>query len=365
MSLEAPREYAEIARYVAWTDDDARRVHAAAKTVLASTDELVDDFYEEIGKHPAAAAVIGDGAEMIARLKLSLRVWLRQLMEGPYDHDYVVLRSNVGRRHVAVGLDHRYAAAALARLRVGLQRVIVRGWEGGAVDLATTLISMNKRIDLDAAIIQKAYEEEYLAKQQSLSKENLQLRVALDRSTPPTTEMIGESPAMQAVYRLIDRAGPTDRPILVQGETGAGKELVARALHRASGVADRPLVTINCAALPEQLLESELFGHEKGAFTGAVTSKPGLFEVADGGTLFVDEIGELAPGLQAKLLRVLEDGALRRVGSVKEQKVSVRLIAATNRDPRRRGSRQPLSRGPVLPHQRAADPAPAAPRATG
>jgi transcriptional regulator with PAS, ATPase and Fis domain len=126
--------------------------------------------------------------------------------------------------------------------------------------------------------------------------------------------------------------GPTDKPILVQGESGTGKELVARALHDASHLADKPLVVINCAALPDTLLESELFGYEKGAFTGAVGMKPGLFEVADGGTLFIDEIGELAGELQAKLLRVLEDGTLRRVGSVKERRVHVRLIAATNRD---------------------------------
>jgi transcriptional regulator with PAS, ATPase and Fis domain len=120
--------------------------------------------------------------------------------------------------------------------------------------------------------------------------------------------------------------------VLIQGESGTGKELVAKALHRSSRFSDKPLVVINCAALPETLLESELFGHEKGAFTGAIASKPGLFEVADGGTLFIDEIGELAGGLQAKLLRVLEDGSLRRVGSVKERRVSVRLLAATNRD---------------------------------
>jgi transcriptional regulator with PAS, ATPase and Fis domain len=125
--------------------------------------------------------------------------------------------------------------------------------------------------------------------------------------------------------------GPTDKPILIQGESGTGKELVARALHEASPLADKPLVTINCAALPETLLESELFGYEKGAFTGASGMKPGLFEVADGGTMFIDEIGELALGLQAKLLRVLEDGTMRRVGSVKERRVQVRLIAATNR----------------------------------
>ncbi len=137
---------------------------------------------------------------------------------------------------------------------------------------------------------------------------------------------------MQEVFRLIERAGPTDKAILIQGESGTGKELVAKALQRASRRAEKPMVTINCAALPEALLESELFGHEKGSFTGAVATKQGLFEVADGGTLFIDEIGELAGSLQAKLLRVLEDGSLRRVGSLKERRVDVRLLAATNRD---------------------------------
>ncbi len=144
--------------------------------------------------------------------------------------------------------------------------------------------------------------------------------------------MIGDSPAMQELFRLIGRAGPTDKPILIQGESGVGKELVALALHRASQVADKPMIVINCAALPEQLLESELFGHEKGAFTGAASTKPGLFEIADGGSLFIDEIGELAGPLQAKLLRVLEDGRMRRVGSNTERRVHVRLITATNRD---------------------------------
>ena len=144
--------------------------------------------------------------------------------------------------------------------------------------------------------------------------------------------MIGESAALREVWRLIERAGPTDKAILIQGESGTGKELVARALHRRSSRADKPLVAINCAALPETLLESELFGHEKGAFTGAISTKPGFFEVADGGTLFIDEVGEMPGSLQAKLLRVLEDGSMRRVGSVKERRVNVRLLAATNRN---------------------------------
>lgn len=164
-----------------------------------------------------------------------------------------------------------------------------------------------------------------------LLKENLQLKEVLKQHQRPP-QIIGESDAMRDVYRLIERTAASDKPILIEGESGTGKELVARALHQASELADKPLVVINCAALPETLLESELFGHEKGAFTGAVSAKPGLFEVADGGTLFIDEIGELAGPLQAKLLRVLEDGSLRRLGSVKERHVHVRLLAATNRD---------------------------------
>ena len=164
-----------------------------------------------------------------------------------------------------------------------------------------------------------------------LRKENTQLK-ALVRRTEPGNEMVGRSPAMQEVFRLIGRAGPSDKAILIQGESGTGKELVARALHAQSTRADKPMVVINCAALPETLLESELFGHEKGSFTGAIAAKPGLFEVADGGTLFIDEIGELPGSLQAKLLRVLEDGSLRRIGSLQERRVNVRLLAATNRN---------------------------------
>ena len=165
----------------------------------------------------------------------------------------------------------------------------------------------------------------------ALRKENVHLKTLLERSRPQS-EMVGQSAAMREIFRLIDRAGPSDKAILIQGESGTGKELVARALHQHSRRADKPMVIINCAALPETLLESELFGHERGSFTGAVAAKPGLFEVADGSTLFIDEIGELPGSLQAKLLRVLEDGSLRRIGSVQERRVNVRLLAATNRN---------------------------------
>jgi DNA-binding NtrC family response regulator len=174
-------------------------------------------------------------------------------------------------------------------------------------------------------VVQKAFE------QRQLRKENRQLKAVLQRSEP-SSEILGRSSAIKGVLRLIERAGPTDKAILIQGESGTGKELIARALHRASQRADKPLVVINCAALPEALLESELFGHEKGSFTGAVSAKQGLFELADGGTLMIDEIGEMPGSLQAKLLRVLEDGSFRRVGSLKECRVDVRLLAAANRN---------------------------------
>lgn len=166
---------------------------------------------------------------------------------------------------------------------------------------------------------------------QQLQKENEQLKEVIRRQNP-NSEIIGESAAMTEVFRLIEKTAASDKPVLIQGESGTGKELVARAIHQAGPLHDKPLVVVNCAALADQLLESELFGHEKGAFTGAVAAKPGLFEIADGGTLFIDEFGEMSGALQAKLLRVLEDGSMRRVGSVTERHVNVRVIAATNRD---------------------------------
>ncbi|MDO9624491.1 MAG: sigma-54 dependent transcriptional regulator [Pseudomonas sp.] len=144
--------------------------------------------------------------------------------------------------------------------------------------------------------------------------------------------IIGSCPSMLEMYSKIRKVAPTDSNVLIQGESGTGKELVARALHNLSKRAKAPLISVNCAAIPESLIESELFGHEKGAFTGASAGRAGLVEAADGGTLFLDEIGELPLEAQARLLRVLQEGEIRRVGSVQSQKVDVRLIAATHRD---------------------------------
>ncbi len=146
------------------------------------------------------------------------------------------------------------------------------------------------------------------------------------------TRLIGEAPAMQTVRTLIEKVAPTDSSVMIRGETGCGKELVAKAVHEQSRRAAEAFVAINCGALPENLIESELFGHCRGAFTGADAARTGLFEVADGGTVFLDEIGELPMSMQAKLLRVLETGDIRRVGDNQSIKVDVRVVCATHRD---------------------------------
>ncbi|AZT82719.1 sigma-54-dependent Fis family transcriptional regulator [Marinobacter sp. NP-4(2019)] len=151
-------------------------------------------------------------------------------------------------------------------------------------------------------------------------------------SGDPASIMYGKCEAMQKVFTLIRKVAPTETTVLIQGESGTGKELAARALHLLSPRATKPLISVNCAAIPESLIESELFGHEKGSFTGAVSARTGLIEAADGGSLFLDEIGELPPEAQARLLRVLQEGEIRKVGSTQSRKVSVRMIAATHRN---------------------------------
>ncbi|MFL1456186.1 sigma-54-dependent transcriptional regulator [Marinobacter sp. GN3S48] len=153
----------------------------------------------------------------------------------------------------------------------------------------------------------------------------------INRSDPASI-MFGKCEAMQKVFTLIRKVAPTETTVLIQGESGTGKELAARALHLLSPRATKPLISVNCAAIPESLIESELFGHEKGSFTGAVSARTGLIEAADGGSLFLDEIGELPPEAQARLLRVLQEGEIRKVGSTQSRKVSVRMIAATHRN---------------------------------
>src|ERR1700693_168623 len=153
-----------------------------------------------------------------------------------------------------------------------------------------------------------------------------------DRNPRRFEQIIGHSPALESVLEQVERVAPTDSTVLIQGETGTGKELIARAVHNLSARCGRPFIKLNCAAIPFDLLESELFGHERGAFTGAIAQKVGRFEMADKGTLFLDEVGDIAPALQPKLLRVLQEQEFERLGGTKTHHVDVRLVAATNRD---------------------------------
>jgi transcriptional regulator with GAF, ATPase, and Fis domain len=186
--------------------------------------------------------------------------------------------------------------------------------------------------DHSAAAIATARAFEEIGRLRSrLEQENEYLRDEVAR-TGSFGELIGGGPAMEAVARQIELVAPTGSTVLILGESGTGKELVAREVHRRSPRADRPLIKVNCAAVPRELYESEFFGHARGAFTGALRDRAGRFELADGGTLFLDEVGEIPLELQAKLLRVIQEGELERVGEERTRKVDVRLIAATNRD---------------------------------
>ncbi|MEZ6115550.1 MAG: sigma 54-interacting transcriptional regulator [Pirellulaceae bacterium] len=163
-----------------------------------------------------------------------------------------------------------------------------------------------------------------------LEQENEYLREEVEVAS--FGELVGNSPALQMISQQINLVAPTDSSVLILGESGTGKELIARELHRRSNRSDRPLIKVNCAAVPRELYESEFFGHSKGSFTGALRDRAGRFELADGGTLFLDEIGEIPLDLQAKLLRVLQEGELERIGEERTRRLDVRLIAATNRN---------------------------------
>ncbi len=205
----------------------------------------------------------------------------------------------------------------------GFQEVstAVEAMKLGAYDYLTKPAKIE---ELDV-LIRKAAEKGHLI------RENVALRTRVEGGEP-FSGIVTRSPKIQEVLRLIDRVAPTDSAVLILGESGTGKELVARAIHERSPRAARAFVPIHCGALPGGVLESELFGHERGAFTGAVATKPGLIELADGGTLLLDEIGEVEPDSQVKLLRALETGTFFRVGATRSRSVDIRVVAATNRD---------------------------------
>jgi transcriptional regulator with GAF, ATPase, and Fis domain len=200
---------------------------------------------------------------------------------------------------------------------------------GEPVRLMGVSLDISERKQMEDQLRGKLEEIEGL--KQQLEKENIYLREEIELQNVHE-EIVGRSQAMKRILAQVEQVARTDATVLIEGETGTGKELLARAVHRLSPRKDRALVTVNCASLPPTLIESELFGREKGAYTGALTRMTGRFESADGASLFLDEIGELPRDVQAKLLRVLEEGRFERLGSTQPLKVDVRIIAATNRE---------------------------------
>src|SRR5213596_2984047 len=285
-----------------------------ALRVLVADDEsrLRELLVRELGRKGHEVEGVGDGEAALARLR-----------ERAYD--VVILDMKMPRKEGIEVLRELSAFPEHPQVIVmtGFQEVAtaVEAMKLGAYDYLT---KPTKIEELDV-VIRKA------AEKGQLLRDNHALR-AHAAGAAPFSGILTKSPRMHDVMRVVERVAPTDSAVLVLGESGTGKELVARAIHERSPRAQRPFVPIHCGALPREVLESELFGHEKGAFTGAIASKPGLVELADGGTLLLDEIGEMEPDSQVKLLRALESGTFFRVGGTRPRRVDVRIVAATNRD---------------------------------
>ena len=278
--------------------DDDERLRTAAGKVLAAE-----------GYRVVSAA---SGREALEKLKeVAVALVVSDLRLPDLDGIELLKRSRKLRPEVEVVMitGHASIEKAVEAMRLGAYDFIEK-----PLDSSTLLKTVAKALE-----------------KQRLASENRRLRRQLEQRRGVAT-LIGDSPAMQAAKQLVRQIAPTDVNVLIQGESGTGKEIAADALHHLSARRDRPLVKISCAAIPETLLESELFGHERGAFTGAAAARPGKFEMADGGTLMLDEIAEMSPQLQAKLLRVLQDGTFQRLGGTKEIRGDVRLLCATHAD---------------------------------
>jgi transcriptional regulator with GAF, ATPase, and Fis domain len=237
-----------------------------------------------------------------------------------------------GKAAGTIYVDHRLRKGAFDQEDV---RLVLDFAEQAAIAVENArLLGELRRRERQVEALNRRLEAELAAGREEISGIKLELRENREALAVryDYRNIVGRTPRMLELFRLIDRITDTALPVVIQGESGTGKELVARAIHANGPRRDRPFVGENCAAIPETLLESTLFGYVRGAFTGAEHDTRGLFEVADGGTLFLDEVGEMSPAMQGKLLRVLQEGEIRRVGSERTKKVDVRIVAATNRD---------------------------------
>lgn len=355
---EKPTETSESSRFYRLVQEvTARLVGARGEEI----DAAVDDCLSRMGEHFGVDSVSLGGITKTGKLTPALRVWGRLpprdkslatnpppgpemtaqfCREGSFVYsrledldDFPQYQEHTRRMGVvaAVFWAHRDLGSHVEGMAIGSTNPKV--WPEGIVERLGTVGEVlfnamyRRRADLE---LKQAYDEIRKLKDR-LETENITLREEL-RTSFEDDELIGRSHAFRIILYQVDQVGPTNSTVLILGETGTGKGLIARRIHQQGGRKDRPLVTVNCAALPATLIESELFGHEKGAFTGAVEQKIGRFELADGGTIFLDEIGDLPVELQAKLLRILQDHEFERLGSSTTRTVDTRVIAATNRD---------------------------------
>ena len=355
---EKPTEVSESSRFYRLIKDvTARLVGARGEEI----DAAVDDCLARMGEHFGVESVSLGGISKSGNLTPALRVWgrlpskdkglavdpppgpkmvaqfcregffvysrLEDLDEFPQYREHTRRMGTVAAvfwAHRDLGSHVEGMAISSPNPKVWPDDIVERL---GAIGEVLFNALYRRRADLE---LQKAYDEIQKLKDH-LEAENVTLREEIKISFQDE-ELIGKSHAFRTVLHQVEQVGPTDSTVLILGETGTGKGLVARRIHQQSGRKDRPLVTVNCAALPAALIESELFGHEKGAFTGAVDRKIGRFELADGGTIFLDEIGDLPIEVQPKLLRVLQDQEFERLGSSTTRTVDTRVIAATNRN---------------------------------
>ena len=298
---------------MSWKLEDKNLPEATIKILLAEDERNLSRILEtQLRKRGFDVVVCPDGQAAIDRLKTEVfDVALVDLVMPEVD--------GIGVLREAVSLEE--APEVIIVTGNGTVETAIAAMKLGAYDYVTKPC----RVAELELLVRRAYEK------RSLQQENVRMQARLSRHEG-FPEIISVSQKMRDVLDLVQKIAVTESPVLITGDSGTGKELVARAIHRLSSRAAGPLTDINCAAIQENLLESELFGHERGAFTGAMSRKLGLFELADGGTLFMDEIAELEPRLQSKLLRALETGEFFRVGGTQKVGADIRLIAATNRD---------------------------------
>jgi len=316
-------------------DEEIERLRDVLQTLHQREAEVLSRWYQLYTVHFGEAVTLSEH-EFIALYGSDLRQTVTHLLQGDMERFVMDLRAT-GEQLVARGVPFREVISCLHLFEESCSIVFDQlPWEDGPNERISMLLTFDKLSHCRMMVLAETYFGTTQARTQTRTQalEQEAARLAPDVHVRQHFHgIVGQSPAMRDVFQRISAAGMSRGTVLIVGESGTGKELVARAIHEISGNGATPFVPVNCSALPRELIESELFGYKRGAFSGATTEYQGLFRAAEGGSLFLDEVTEMAPDTQAKLLRVLQERTIRPVGAVREVPVKVRIIASTNRDP--------------------------------